>query len=107
MKSKIIGTIVGVAVTPVALLLALISSGAGHGDYLAARLFFPAPMLAADFFGQITIPALLLACIQFPTYGWFVGESWEPARRQLWVIPVAFHVLMLGFIFVFLDSSFS
>jgi hypothetical protein len=107
MKPKFIGTIVGVAVTPIALFLALVSSGAGHGDYLAARLLFPASMLTAALFGQMTAPALLLSFVQFPTYGWLFGESSKPTLRWLWLAPVVFHVLMLAFLFMFPDAAFS
>ena len=38
------GVLVGVAVTPVAAVLAEMSAGAGHGNYGLARLLFPGPM---------------------------------------------------------------
>ncbi|ESY35285.1 hypothetical protein X747_28110 [Mesorhizobium sp. LNJC384A00] len=40
------GFLVGLGVTPVAFFLALYSAGAGHGDYVLARLLYPVPMLA-------------------------------------------------------------
>jgi hypothetical protein len=69
-KSKI-GTIIGVVLTPIALLSAILSGGAGHGDYVWARILFPVltiVMLAGGGDGIV-----VLAIFQFPLYGWFAG----------------------------------
>jgi hypothetical protein len=62
--------LVGVALELPTLLFAIVSSGAGHGDYAAARALFPAPMLLTlvegDRIGTLSIATALL---QFPIYG--------------------------------------
>ena len=37
----IVGGMAGVVVTPFAVLAAMISGGAGHGDYVAAQVLYP------------------------------------------------------------------
>jgi hypothetical protein len=107
MNRKTIGIIYGVLVTPPALFLAMLSTGAGHGDYLAARLLFPAPMLTTHLFGQISAPALLLAIVQFPVYGFLIGASCESGRSKLWLAVIAYHSGMLALLFGFPDLPFS
>ena len=55
--------------TPAALILAVVEAGAGHGSYFFARLFFPYTMLSTHAFGSITVPFMVLACLQTPLYG--------------------------------------
>jgi hypothetical protein len=52
--------------TPVALVLGIASAGAGHGDYVSARLLFPYTMLSTYLTSDLT---LVLAVIQMPVYG--------------------------------------
>jgi hypothetical protein len=62
--------VAGLAVTPVAMFLAIASGGAGHGGYEFARLFFPYSMLLTLAAGDtITDPLIALAWAQFPVYG--------------------------------------
>lgn len=67
------GSIVGFFVTPVALVLALASGMAGHGDYILARLLFPLEMLATAYTMSITKWQVLAAVVQFPIYGLIFG----------------------------------
>jgi len=73
--------IASVVTTPVCLVLALASAGAGHGDYVLARILFPYTMLAALFFKEITTPLMFLAIAQFPLYGVALGGA---ARGERW-----------------------
>ena len=70
----VLGTTVGAFVGILALFLAFISAGAGHGDYIAARALFPVPMLTtlaeSDSIGPVS---MALGLGQFPLYGAFVG----------------------------------
>lgn len=71
------------AVTPVALWLALVSANAGHGTYTVAKLFFPFTFLLTRLSGDvITNLLIVLALAQFPFYGWFVA-SFTTARALL------------------------
>ena len=101
MKTKMIGVSAGVLFTPIALFLAVASAGAGHGDYVLARLLFPLTILSTHFTDSITAPGLVIACVQFPVYGWLVGVGIENAKRSLVTLTVSFHtaVLILAFIF--------
>ena len=74
------GAAVGALLALPTLFLALMSSGAGHGDYVAARALFPAPMLLTLLEGSIGIISLAMAVLQFPFYGGLLG--WTHARRS-------------------------
>ena len=82
------GFLVGLGVTPIAFFLALYSAGAGHGDYVLARLLYPVPMLAT-LLTDTTITGLSigLAALQFPAYGAFVA----PGGRFRWLALGVFH----------------
>jgi len=69
-----LGLWTGVLVTPLAALLALGSAGAGHGDYVFAKLLFPAFMLPP--LGLL----IWLALAQYPLYGWII--DWTRQRKQ-------------------------
>ena len=60
--------IVSIIVTPIFLLLAIGSAGAGHGDYFLAKILFPFTMLSTIFINSIILPFIILAIIQFPFY---------------------------------------
>ena len=77
MKSSkfIIPFLVSVLLTPVFLLAALASSGAGHGDYVWARILFPFTLLSAFLFDSITAPFIALGIVQFPFYGFLLGKA--------------------------------
>lgn len=64
-------------------------------------------MLTTHLFGQISAPALLLAVVQFPVYGFLFGASCEPVRRKLWLVVIAYHALMLALLFIFPNLAFS
>lgn len=66
-----------ILVTPVALLMALFSAGAGHGSYSIAKILFPYTMLSAF---PITEPFMVLAVIQFPIYGLILAFSVKSER---------------------------
>ena len=59
-RAALWGTLFGMVVTLPALFLAVLSSGAGHGDYLFARALFPWPMLVT-LDQEIGVPALVMA----------------------------------------------
>ena len=61
--------------TPFALLAGFASAGAGHGNYLLAKIVFPYTMLSTLVFDVITAPFLVLAFVQFPIYGAVLGLS--------------------------------
>jgi hypothetical protein len=79
-----VGFALGLVVEVVALFLAILSSGAGHGDYAAARALFPVPMLTTLLEGDtIGLLSMTLALVQFPLLGALTGyclaiTRWTP-----------------------------
>lgn len=88
------GAVAGAAFTLPAGILAFLSSGAGHGHYEFARIFFPSAMLATHLTGDtITTSVATAIILQFPMYGAMIGFSL--ARRKLfWIIAlIGVHLL--------------
>lgn len=69
------GAALGAFVSLPALGLAVLSAGAGHGGYAAARALFPLPMLLTLVEGSIGPLSSGLALLQFPLYGALLGWS--------------------------------
>src|SRR5437762_12570031 len=81
-----IGLGFGLLVELLALFAAFASAGAGHGDYVAARILFPWSMLLTLIEGRIGAVPLSVGLLQFPVYGgllgWSIGRgSYFPAKR--------------------------
>ena len=75
-RYTLIGALTGVFITIPAIIFAVASGGAGHGDYAIARVFFPLPMLITRLTSDtISVPSIILAFIQFPIYGGVLGSS--------------------------------
>lgn len=83
-----LGSVIGMA----ALGAAILSGGAGHGDYGAARLLFPASMLMTRVEGSIGILATAIALLQFPLYGALLGWSRARASWGALILVAALHV---------------
>lgn len=82
-------SIVGALATPVFILTALISTGAGHGSYTSLLVFYPAPLLLLFLNSEgsnhgwlltiidniVIASAVVSALLQFPIYGFIVSYS--------------------------------
>jgi hypothetical protein len=93
--------------TPVCLLLAIGSGGAGHGDYFHAKLLYPYMMLASLVFDSLAIPFILLAVPQFPLYGALCGLA--AAKGRTWTVGLAIiimHALAVALCFLLLSAIF-
>ena len=67
---QVMAVLIGLFITPLAIVAAIASAGAGHGTYVMAKLLFPYTMLLSRLNGDIiTHPLLALAFVQFPLYG--------------------------------------
>jgi hypothetical protein len=67
---SLIGAIIGLLFTPIAVSLALKS--AGRGDLYWAGIFFPAlTMIMLAGAGPLVVP---LALLQYPFFGWYTGR---------------------------------
>lgn len=82
--------------TPLFLFFGLVSTGAGHGDYILATILFPYSTILIFGLGNLS-PAFIviaLAIIQFPAYGLTLGVASEKRRLHSWGIALLFvHVL--------------
>ena len=96
------------ALTPFMLFLGLISAGAGHGDYVLAKMLFPYTLLSTAAFARIEWLFVFLAVIQYPAYGVLIGLA--NVRRKLVLAGGALtfiHSLSVIAAFVFANPSFS
>ena len=91
----IVGGIVGVVVTPIAVIAAMISGGAGHGDYVAAQVLYPVPILLSDLLGDFSLPLIVLALAQFPMYGVLGGSFW--LKGLIWILVIHFIAVTICF----------
>ena len=93
--------------TPVCLLLAIGSAGAGHGDYLYAKLLYPYMMLASLLFDSFAIPFILLAVPQFPLYGALCGLAAAKGRGLIAGLAIIImHALAVALCFLLLSEIF-
>ncbi len=100
--------IASLAATPVCLFLGIASGGAGHGDYVLARILFPFTMLAALLPGSITAPLVALAVAQFPLYGIVLGVANVRGKlERAALVLLAAHVLVVVACFVVPGENFS
>ena len=79
------GILLGMILTPACFFLAMLSAGAGHGNYILAKLLYPFPILAT-LVGDVRIP-IALAFLQFPAYGALVGYARTQGAK--WYVMVA------------------
>lgn len=80
-KPVAVGFALGAVLAVPAVMAAISSSGAGHGDYAGARVLFPAPMLLTVVEGdRIGALSISLGLFQFPIYGAVLG--WSMARKN-------------------------
>ena len=100
--------ILSLVATPVCLFLGVASGGAGHGDYVLARILFPFTMLSASLFDSITVPFIVLGVIQFPLYGIALGAANVRAKLPpASAVLLAAHALFAVACFVVPDELFS
>ena len=71
----------GIAAGALAVILAIASIGSGHGDYVAARIFFPYSLLLTMPLETNSLP-IILALVQFPLYGALMGLASSRRRSE-------------------------
>ena len=82
------GILIGTVIAPVALLAAIVSANAGHGDFLLAKILFPYSLLLTRLAGDtITDPLIGLALIQFPLYR-LAATSFSTARPKVYLLAL-------------------
>lgn len=95
----------GIAVTPIVLLIGIISGGAGHGDYVLARILLPwASQLTGvwNFHPWHGTLVTIAAVAQCPLYGVLI--AWH--RGWKWPVLVA-HMAMAIWLFTAGISNFA
>jgi hypothetical protein len=87
------GALASTGVGLIAVIVAVITAGAGHGTYVPAEILFPYTMLSTAFLGRVTAAFAIVALVQFPLYGALVG-SVRSSRLRLRAVAilVAIHV---------------
>jgi hypothetical protein len=97
------GMVVSIPLT----LLAVASAGAGHGNYLWAKVFFPFTMLSTAVFQSITTFFLAVAVIQFPIYGLLIGRC-ARQRKALMAsgVILSVHLIAIGLAFYYSSRNF-
>lgn len=101
------GIAFGTLIALPALLAAIMSAGAGHGDYGAARMLFPVPMLLTLIEGSIGPLSLSVALIQFPLYGALLGWSISRTSYKGAFLAASLHLAAAVVCFMGILPSFS
>jgi len=97
-REDIMGITIGVAVTPVVTILAMVSMGAGHGDYLWAKLFFPVLTFAMVCGAGVFVFPFVF--VQYPFFGWYIGRCISKRRFvRLAVVLLILQVIPMLFMF--------
>ena len=100
--------VVSLIATPLFLLAAVASAGAGHGSYLLAKILFPFTMLSTLAFGSIIAPAIALAVLQFPFYGFILGKAnAKGSFRKRAAMLLVIHMLAVTACFSLIGDNFS
>lgn len=100
--------VVSLIATPFFLLAAVASAGAGHGSYSLAKILFPFTMLSTLVFGSIIAPAIALAVLQFPFYGFILGRANVKGSFGTWLAPLLLiHILAVTACFILIGDNFS
>jgi len=97
--------IVSVILTPVALVLGVLSAGSGHGNYLLAKIIFPYTMLSTVLFNSITNSFLFIAVAQLPLYGLFLTLK-NKKKIGIYILLVI-HILSASLCIFFVGEGFS
>lgn len=70
-----LGAGIGAIIAIPAIFAAIVSGGAGHGTYIAARVLFPFAMLLTRLEGSIDHIGMAVGVLQFPLYGAVAGRA--------------------------------
>jgi len=99
-----IGLVIGLS----AIAFAVFIAAAGHGSYVPAVIFFPLTMLSTLWTSDaVTVPAMILAVVQYPAYGMALARGKEVgARARLAFLIAAAHGVLVCAAFAFLQGSF-
>lgn len=80
--------------TPLLLIVAVFAMGAGHGTYIPAMSLFPFGMLGVLLQDRISLPFIIVAILQYPTYGFILDKVNSP--RKLRVVLLTILLIHIG-----------
>ena len=80
--------------TPLLLIVAVFAMGAGHGTYIPAMGLFPFGMIGVLFQDRISLPFIIVAILQYPTYGFMLDKV--SSLRQLRLSLLAILLIHFG-----------
>lgn len=95
---------ISLGATPFAMLGGFMSAGAGHGDYLLAKILFPFTMLSTVFLHSITSSFIVFAIFQFPVYGLIL--SFFDERKFVFTMIAVCHTLLVIACLILIGSDF-
>jgi hypothetical protein len=81
--------------TPLLLVVVVFLMGGGHGTYAPAILFFPTGLVSFSIFGQLRTPFIILAVIQFPTYGLLFDKLKNKAKTISFILVFHFALVII------------
>ncbi len=97
---------IGLVISLSAIAFAIFIAAAGHGSYVPAVMFFPLTMLTTRWTDVITVPAMILAVVQYPAYGIALVLGKEAgARARLAFVIAAAHGVLVCAVFAFLQGG--
>ncbi len=87
---KYVITTILTLLTPLLIALVVYSAGGGHGSYFPSLVLFPSGCVSFSLFGEVTVPFIFAALLQFPIYGIIIDKS----RKKLlaFVAVVVYHI---------------
>ena len=106
-NAVVVGLALGVLVSVLAVIAAVVSGGAGHGDYVAAQALFPLPMLLTLLEGAVGAVSIAVGLLQFPVYGALLGWSVTRKNHLPAVVVTLAHVIAASVCFAGALPSFS
>lgn len=110
MKDKFVKYLLAsIIISPVAIVVGVISSGFGHGNYFFTKILFPYTMLSTRLTNEyITAPFVILALVQFLGYGVIIGlASLKRIEIYVFVIILVIHITAAYLCFYWPMPNFS
>ena len=100
--------IVTIIVTLVSLIVAFITTGAGHGLYDFARILYPYTMFFAHKIRTISEPLAWLGLLQFPIYGSLSAIANKHNKLRISLVGIsAIHLLFVFLAFGNISNNFN
>ena len=97
-KTKKLWLIGWIAFGFVALILALLSTGGGHGDYIFVKLFFPITMYTWYIRGKFPCLMMILPFIQYPMVGLVPFIFARKRRKYFYIIFLVINIYFLALV---------